>query len=78
MSLGDSGRFERSDSQNPYHSYIEATYGTRVVTASVHINLGLDNPEQIFAACRLLRCAANLCSHRRLTKPLSKAKTSSS
>lgn len=60
MSLGDSGRFERSDSQNPYHSYIEATYGTRVVTASVHINLGLDNPEQIFAACRLLRCEAAL------------------
>jgi predicted glutamate--cysteine ligase len=41
LSLGDSSRFERSDPTHPYHSYIERTYGTRVVTASVHINLGL-------------------------------------
>jgi predicted glutamate--cysteine ligase len=60
LSLGDSQRFERSDPTNPYHSYIESTYGTRVVTASVHINLGLENLEQIFAACRLLRCEAAL------------------
>jgi len=66
LSLGDSHRFERSDPKNPYHGYIEATYGTQVVTASVHINLGLvggQGPEQmdrLFAALRLMRCEAAL------------------
>lgn len=66
LSLGDSHRFERSDPENPYHGYIEATYGTQVVTASVHINLGLigsQGPEQmdrLFAALRLMRCEAAL------------------
>jgi predicted glutamate--cysteine ligase len=60
LSLGDSSRFERSDPSNPYHSYIEATYGTRVVTASVHINLGLTAMEALFAGLRLLRCEASL------------------
>lgn len=60
LSLGDSHRFERSDPANPYHSYIAATYGTRVVTASVHINIGLPDAESIVAACRLLRCEAPL------------------
>jgi len=60
LSTGDSHRFERSDPANPYHAYIEATYGTRVVTASVHINLGLTDMEALFAACRLVRCEAAL------------------
>ena len=60
LSTGDSHRFERSDPDNPYHGYIEATYGTRVVTASVHINLGLTDMEGLFAACRLVRCEAAL------------------
>ena len=60
MSTGDSQRFERSNPENPYHAYIESTYGTRVVTASVHINLGLTDPDQLFAACRLVRCEAAL------------------
>ncbi len=60
LSLGDSRRFERSDPTNPYHSYIEATYGTRVVTASVHINLGLTPMAPLFAALRLIRCEAAL------------------
>ena len=60
LSTGDSRRFERSDPANPYHAYIEATYGTRVVTASVHINLGLTAMEALFAACRLLRCEGAL------------------
>ena len=60
LSLGDSRRFERSDPTNPYHSYIEATYGTRVVTASVHINLGLTPMAPLFAAVRLIRCEAAL------------------
>lgn len=66
LSLGDSGRFERSDPSHPYHSYIERTYGTRVVTASVHINLGLtagsgfEGMDALFAGLRLLRCEAAL------------------
>ena len=60
LSLGDSQRFERSDPSNPYHQFIEDSYGTRVVTASVHINFGLESSETIMAACRLLRCEAAL------------------
>jgi predicted glutamate--cysteine ligase len=60
LSLGDSRRFERSDPSNAYHQFIENTYGTRVVTASVHINLGLTAMEPLFAALRLLRCEAAL------------------
>ncbi|MCP9850600.1 glutamate--cysteine ligase [Cyanobium sp. Morenito 9A2] len=60
LSLGDSRRFERSDPGNDYHGYIESTYGTRVVTASVHINFGLTAMEELFAACRLIRCEAAL------------------
>ncbi|MFO0015042.1 MAG: glutamate--cysteine ligase [Synechococcaceae cyanobacterium] len=60
LSLGDSSRFERSNPANPYHAYIERTYGSRVVTASVHINLGLDAMEPLFAGLRLLRCEAAL------------------
>jgi len=60
LSRGDSLRFERSDPTNPYHAYIEHTYGTRVVTASVHINLGLTAMESLFAALRLVRCEAAL------------------
>ena len=60
LSLGDSTRFERSDPTNPYHSFIERTYGTRVVTASVHLNLGMETMESLFAGLRLLRCEAAL------------------
>ena len=66
LSLGDSQRFERSDPANPYHDYIEATYGTKVVTASVHINLGLtaghglEPMTSLFAGLRLMRCEASL------------------
>ena len=60
LSLGDSSRFERSNPTNPYHTYIERTYGSRVVTASVHINLGLNAMESLFAGLRLLRCEAAL------------------
>ncbi|MEB3255859.1 MAG: glutamate--cysteine ligase [Synechococcaceae cyanobacterium] len=60
LSTGDSHRFERSAPDNPYHDTIEATYGTRVVTASVHINLGLSAMEPLFAGLRLLRCEGAL------------------
>ena len=60
LSLGDSDRFFRSDPNNPYHSYIEQTYGTDVVTASIHINIGISEPEILIQACRLIRLEAPL------------------
>ncbi len=60
LSLGDAGRFFRSDPNNPYHAYIEQTYGTDVVTASVHINIGISDLDLLFRACRLVRLEAPL------------------
>lgn len=60
LSLGGSDTFYRSDLDNSYHDYIEQTYGTKVVTASVHINIGIDDPELLMRACRLVRVEAPL------------------
>lgn len=50
----------RSDPGNPYHDYIEQTYGTKVVTASIHINIGISDMETLMRACRLVRVEAPL------------------
>ncbi len=60
LSLGGRDHFYRSDPNNPYHTYIEQTYGTNVVTASVHINIGISDPELLMRACRLVRMEAPL------------------
>jgi predicted glutamate--cysteine ligase len=60
LSLGGSHRFYRSDPNNPYHDYIEHTYSTKVVTASIHINVGISDPELLMRACRLIRVEAPL------------------
>jgi predicted glutamate--cysteine ligase len=60
LPLSGGDRFWRSDPANPYHDYIEQTYGTQVVTASVHINIGISDPEQLLRACRLIRVEAPL------------------
>ncbi|MBX2863453.1 MAG: glutamate--cysteine ligase [Leptolyngbyaceae cyanobacterium MAG.088] len=60
LSTGNSQIFYRSDPQNPYHSYIEDTYSTNVVTASIHINIGISDPEVLMRACRLIRAEAPL------------------
>lgn len=60
LSLGDSHTFHRSDPRNPYHTYIEQTYGTDVVTASIHINIGISDNETLMRACRLVRVEAPL------------------
>ncbi|MEH1971228.1 MULTISPECIES: glutamate--cysteine ligase [unclassified Nostoc] len=60
LSLGGGDRFLRSDPANPYHDYIENTYGTKVVTASVHINIGISDPEVLMRACRVIRMEAPL------------------
>jgi predicted glutamate--cysteine ligase len=60
LSTGGADRFYRSDPSNPYHAYIEQTYGTSVVTASIHINIGISDPETLMRACRLVRVEAPL------------------
>lgn len=60
LPLGATDTFYRSDPGNPYHSYIEQTYGTTVVTASIHINIGISDPEILMRACRLVRVEAPL------------------
>ncbi|HEY9696836.1 MAG TPA: glutamate--cysteine ligase [Trichocoleus sp.] len=60
LALGGGDRFYRSDPGNPYHTYIEQTYGTTVVTASIHINVGISDPETLMRACRLVRLEAPL------------------
>ncbi|MBD2104586.1 glutamate--cysteine ligase [Leptolyngbya sp. FACHB-261] len=60
LPLVGQNHFVRSDPGNHYHSYIERTYGTRVVTASIHINVGIPDPELLMRACRLIRMEAAL------------------
>ncbi len=60
LALGGGDCFYRSDPANPYHDYIEQTYGTTVVTASIHINIGISDPEMLMRACRLIRVEAPL------------------
>jgi len=60
LSTGGTDKFYRSDPQNPYHTYIEQTYFTSVVTASIHINIGITDPETLMRACRLIRLEAPL------------------
>jgi len=60
LSLGDSKKFLRSDPTNLYHEFIEKTYGSNIVTTSIHINLGIDHLPSLFAAVRLIRCEASL------------------
>ena len=60
MSLGNSKIFQRSDPLNSYHDFIEANYGTKVVTTSIHINLGVENLDDLFSSLRLVRCEAAL------------------
>ena len=60
LSLEKSDRFYRSDPHNPYHTYIEQTYGTDVVTASIHINIGISDPDLLMQACRVIRLEAPL------------------
>ncbi|MCU0523884.1 MAG: glutamate--cysteine ligase [Elainella sp. Prado103] len=60
LSTGGSREFHRSDPHNPYHAYIEQTYGTTVVTASIHINIGMPDPETLMRACRLVKVEAPL------------------
>jgi len=58
LSLETSEEFHLSNQKNPYYLYIRDTYGTSVVTASTHINVGIEDTEQLIRAYRVLRCEA--------------------
>jgi len=60
LALADPDSFYFSDPKNPYYRYIRDAYGTRVVTASTHINLGIDDPEELLRAYRVLRLEASV------------------
>ena len=60
LALADLDSFYISDPENPYYRYIRDTYGTRVVTASTHINLGIEDPEELLRAYRVLRLEASV------------------
>jgi predicted glutamate--cysteine ligase len=53
-------QFQRSDIENVYHQFIQDNYGTSVATSSVHINVGIDDLDKLFAAIRLIRSEAAL------------------
>ena len=53
-------QFQPSDKNNVYHQFIQDNYGISIATSSVHINLGIDNLDKLFAAIRLIRCEASL------------------
>ena len=53
-------QFQPSDVENAYHQFIQDNYGTSIATSSVHINIGIDDLEKLFAAIRLIRSEAAL------------------
>lgn len=60
LSLEESDEFVISNPNNPYYQFIRDTYGTTVVTASTHINVGIPDPEALIAAYRVLRTEASM------------------
>ena len=52
--------FQRSDPENAYHQFIQDHYGISIATSSVHINIGIDELDKLFAAIRLIRSEAAL------------------
>ena len=52
--------FQRSDMDNVYHQFIQDNFGISIATSSVHINIGIDNLDKLFAAIRLIRSEAAL------------------
>ena len=58
LSLEGEDAFVISNPNNPYYRFIRDTYGSTVVTASTHINIGISDPERLMAAYRVLRAEA--------------------
>jgi predicted glutamate--cysteine ligase len=60
LALEGSEEFQISNPQNPYYRHIRDSYGTKVVTASTHINIGLEDADQLLRAYRVVRTEASL------------------
>lgn len=60
LSLAPDDAFFFSDPDKPYYRFIAANYGTRVVTASTHINVGIEDAVARLRAYRVIRCEAAL------------------
>lgn len=60
LSLGDTREFHLSNPRNPYYARIRDTYGTDVVTASCHVNVGVEDVADLLRAYRVLRCEASM------------------
>jgi predicted glutamate--cysteine ligase len=45
----------RSNPSDPYHEYIEKSYQTKIITTSLHINIGIENSENLFKLLCALR-----------------------
>lgn len=60
MALPYAQELQLANPKNPYYRYIKEAYGTTVVTTSTHINIGIDDPELIIRANRLVRLEACL------------------
>lgn len=60
LSLGGTGEFQLSNPKNPYYIRIRDTYGTDVVTASCHVNVGVEEVSELLRAYRVLRCEASM------------------
>ena len=60
LCFAHNNQFQHSDKNNVYHQFIQEKYGISIATSSVHINLGIENLEKLFAAIRLVRCEASL------------------
>jgi predicted glutamate--cysteine ligase len=58
--LGETREFHLSDPNNPYYVFIRDTYGTNVVTASHHVNVGIEDTDALFRAYRVLRSEASM------------------
>ncbi len=53
-------QFQRSDIDNVYHQFIQDNYGISIATSSIHINIGINDLDKLFAAIRLIRSEAAL------------------
>ena len=60
LALGDSSVFILSNPNNPYYQQIKELYGANIVTASTHINIGIEEPEELIRAARVVRAEAAL------------------
>ena len=60
LSLGGADEFQISDEHNAYYGFIRDSYGTDVVTASSHLNIGVEDDEDLVRAYRVLRAEASM------------------